>query len=140
MPLADEPSCQQLETAFDEIMVIAIAGINGDIGGGFLGKQRQRILGGSIVHAEHDDAFDVWPKLFWVGAARLRFRHPLHVAGRAGLQPLRKVKRARTGKLGPRHTAQIEAKLTCFGVQGRGKVVFLLILRKSAMSFLRIFG
>ena len=84
-----EPAGDLLEPRFDEIVIIAVAGVDGDIARAFIVEARHRIIVRPVIHGQHDNAFDVGPERAGPRAAAFGFFHPNHIAVAALGQPLR---------------------------------------------------
>ena len=109
-PSPREPAGQLLELALDHVVVVAVAGVDGDVGRAPVTERRERIAGRPVVHAEHDDRPHVRPQHAGVGAARLGGGQPVHVAGAAGLQERAQTLRGLRDRVRRGDPAQVEAQ------------------------------
>ena len=89
----DEKARQLLQLALDDIVIIPVAGVDGNIAPVRVGKVLQRIPGRAIVHGQHDDGAHLRPQHAGAGTPVCRFFHPAHGAvmaiGEKLCQPLR---------------------------------------------------
>src|SRR5690606_5134126 len=112
-----------LELALDDVVVITVPGIDGNVCPVLASQQFGRIAFRPVIHPEHDDRAHLWPEDARVAAALLRFRHPLHRGvpslGDKFVQPLRRQRYGIRRCDGYR----IETKLSCFGVEESPKPV-----------------
>ena len=77
---SDQPLSQLLQASFDQVMIIAMPRIHRDATSIWVAQGAQRVFVGAVVHAEHDDAFDVRPKRLRAHAAIKRALQPNHIA------------------------------------------------------------
>ena len=127
--------CEQpgdaLQLALDDVVIVAPSRIERDRRLVRLGEHGERIAFAGIVHAEHDDGADLAPELARIGALRLPFRHPVHLAliamGEPGFEALRRL-RDRIGR-GDAHHREAFSE----GALGDGALQ-LLGLQKSRLS------
>ena len=105
-----QPAGQHLQLSLDDVMIVAVSRIDGDRAAVAAPCRRQRILRGPVVDRQHDDASNVGPERFRIGAARERLRHPGHVAVSALSQPLRKVFARSRRQIGRGDPAGVEAE------------------------------
>ena len=82
-----ELSRELLQAAFDDLVIIAVAGVDRDVARAFVGESRQRIAGRRVIRPEHHDADRLRPEFAGIGAARLSRGKPVHVSGRARGEP-----------------------------------------------------
>lgn len=74
------PLCELFEALFDHVMIIFIAGVNGDIAAICQRQVLQGIMARPIVGAEHDGARCIAPHLLWAEAPGQRACQPGHLA------------------------------------------------------------
>jgi len=72
--------CDLLQPPLDDVVIIAVAGIDRNGGLVRFGKQVARIFFRAVVQSEHDDGAHVAPQRFRFGTPGFRFLHPRHRA------------------------------------------------------------
>ncbi len=82
----DDELRQGLEHAFEDVVVVAVAGIDGDGGSVGAGERGERVGIGGVGEAEGDDAAGLGPEGLRVGALVGSVGEPAHVAVFAGGQ------------------------------------------------------
>ena len=92
---------QVLELALDDVVIVAVAGIDRDIAGFARLEPRHRILVRPVIHPDHDKALRLRPKTLGCLAAIPRRFHPVHIAvpafGQRGAELVRKIGSGRGG-------------------------------------------
>ena len=86
-----------LQLALDDVMIVAIAGIDGDRADLPALQERERVFVGTVVHGEHDDAAHVGPQRLRRRAPLERLGQPVHVAVMLGRAALRRGARPPAG-------------------------------------------
>ncbi len=110
-----QPRSQLLEPAFQHVVIVAMAGIDGDGAVARLGGGGEGIAVGRIIDADHHAGAGFGPKRARAGAAWVL--HPRHVAVTAQREPVSQPIRGAFGGRGRRNAAGVEAKLRSFGLQ-----------------------
>ena len=105
-----QPAGKVLELAFDDVMVVAVARVDRDVGGAPIVQQRQRILRRPVVQPQHDDGPHLRPQDERVGPSRLRSGEPIHVARVPGLDEGAQALRSLRDRVGRGDPAKIEAE------------------------------
>ena len=80
VPAFARPATQPLETFFEDVVIILSSGIDADIAS--IRRQGGEVSG-TIIHADHDNGFDIIHQGGGVGASFRRIGHPAHVAVQA---------------------------------------------------------
>ena len=75
-----------LEAALDDIVVVTVAGIDGDVAAIAAAERRERVALGGVAHAERDDAADLRPETAGIGALIDAGGEPVHLAMMAALE------------------------------------------------------
>lgn len=99
-----------LQPPLDDVMVIAVAGIDRNGCLVWFRKQATRIFVRPVIEAEHDDGAHIAPERFWLRPTRLGFLHPRHGAVVAILEKLPQPLRCKRNAVGRRDATQIEAE------------------------------
>src|SRR5437763_5099972 len=74
------PAAERLELLLEDIVIVAMAGIEGDIAGNAVARGAAGCLRRPIVEAENDDGARRRPERTGIGAARGFVGEPAHVA------------------------------------------------------------
>ena len=117
--LGDQPAGESFQPRLDDLVIIVALGIDRDRAAIAALEDRERIIVGAVIEAQHDDGAYLRPQRARI-AAPLRGRfHPVHVAmgalGEEVLQPFRRLR----NRVGPRHADDVEA-LLAGGARQRG--------------------
>ena len=115
---SDEMRRERFQLALDDVVVVAIAGVDRNRAAGLSRERRQRILLRAVVEAEDDKAFRPRHERPRVDAPLKGLRHPAHLAVRAlgepGGEPLAHLRR----RIGGGHPAGVEAERVRLGLEG----------------------
>ena len=76
----DQPARQRLQPLLDQIVIVVALGIDRDRAAAALLQDRQRVLVGPVIDAEHDDGAHLGPQHPRIGAALGSSAKPVHVA------------------------------------------------------------
>ena len=101
---------QLLELALDQLVIVAVAGIDGDIAA-IARLERQHWVGRRpVIDPEHDDRACLGPERSRTAAPRRGLSHPVHVAVPAGLKRRRELFRQIRPRVGRSDAEGVEAK------------------------------
>ena len=89
--LTNDPACHLLQAFFDQIVIITVAGIAGDIGKVRLLQHRHWVFFRPIIHRQNNHAAHIGPQPFGRPPPVQMITHPSHIpilpAVHKGLQP-----------------------------------------------------
>ncbi len=104
-------------------MIVAIAGIDGNVAAiRHLGRC-QRIAVRAIIHRQNDNALHIRPQHFRVGAALSRLDHPVHAAMVARADEACEVCREPLGRIGRSEARERKAETDRLGLDERFQLV-----------------
>ena len=113
----DEPAPETFETRLDQLVVVVALGVDRYGAARARFQDRQRIIGRTVVDAEHHHRAHLGPQRARIAAPLGVLRHPFHVAmfagGEEGAQPLARAR----DRIGPRDPDNFET----MGARGGGE-------------------
>ena len=98
-------------------MIVVALRIGGDRAARALFEQRERILIGAVIDAEHDDRAHARPQHAWIHPPFGLRRKPVHVAMRAGIEEFAKIFAGIADRIGTGHADTIEAERLRFALE-----------------------
>jgi hypothetical protein len=118
---------QFLQPPLDDVVIIAVSGIDGDRRCPGILQRSERIALAGVGHGKRDDAARTGPQLARSASARFRLRHPLHRCMMAVGEELPETPRRLGNGIGIGNGAGVEAELLRLfaeaGLQTRGRLL-----------------
>ena len=115
----DKKRSELFELSFDDIVIVAMARVDGNRASILDSERRKRIAAGAVVEAKHDEAPRAGHQRSWIGPPLKAFLHPPHVAMRAVGEPCGEALASALRRLGGRDPAGVEAERSGPGAERR---------------------
>ncbi|EGE58995.1 hypothetical protein RHECNPAF_2530074 [Rhizobium etli CNPAF512] len=124
-----------LQPALDDVVIIAVAGIDRYRRSIGFGEDAARIFLRGVIEAEDDHGSHLAPERQGIAAPIARLRHPLHRAMAPGIDELAEALFGFGNRVGPRDAAEIEALGGRFRPDERGQIVAAAALFVISIGF-----